>query len=279
MEPTLVMFNYEERRVLIWGKTHPELSSNYVETVCTGGVLEDGRPVRLYPIPYRYLEGDQKFGNYQWITAGIVKDQRDARPESHRLDKGSITVGDKVEPTKDEWGSRAEYIFKFSGWQFDSMEDLAAAQAYGGTSLGIVTPKEIIKISEKVRPDDDRIAFEKKFEDLRIENEAKRAQNTLFDDIPVPEFKKLAFVSSRLEVHWRCYGPNCNTHHCQALDWGVQELLRKAGVDAAKEKLEDICNLDRYNLKFFMGNIKAHPMNFSIVGLWHPKKETTPRLF
>jgi hypothetical protein len=40
--------------------TIPELSLKYTETVCTGGVLENGRPIRLYPIPYRYLEGAQR---------------------------------------------------------------------------------------------------------------------------------------------------------------------------------------------------------------------------
>lgn len=273
------MPKYEKTRILIWGKTHPELSTSYVETVCTGGVLENGRPVRLYPIPYRYLEGDQKFGKYQWITADITKDHRDSRPESHRLDKDSIELGEKIKSTSDEWGLRAEYILKYPGWQFDSMENLSLAQANHGTSLGIVVPKEIIKITEKIRPDEDRIAFEKKFDDLRVENEALRAQERLFDDYPVPEFKKLAFVPKRLEVHWRCHGPNCNTHRCQALDWEVQELLRREGADSAKRKLEQLCNLDEYSLRFFMGNIKAHPMNFSIVGLWYPKKEATPRLF
>ena len=32
--------------VLIWGKTYPELSSRYVETVCTGALREDRTPVR-----------------------------------------------------------------------------------------------------------------------------------------------------------------------------------------------------------------------------------------
>ncbi|MBK9154347.1 MAG: hypothetical protein IPM25_09045 [Chloracidobacterium sp.] len=123
---------------------------------------------------YRYLEGDQKFGKYQWITADITKDHRDSRPESHRLDKDSIEVGEKIKSTSDEWGLRAEYILKYPGWQFDSMEDLSSAQAKDGTSLGILIPKEIIKITEKIRPDEDRIAFEKKFDDLRVENEARR---------------------------------------------------------------------------------------------------------
>src|SRR5450755_141693 len=55
----------QKRKILIWGKTAPELSMKYYETVCTGGVLEDGTPVRLYPIPYRYMADDDKFKKYQ----------------------------------------------------------------------------------------------------------------------------------------------------------------------------------------------------------------------
>ena len=56
---------WKEERILIWGKTYPELSSKYNETVCTGGTLENGNFVRIYPIPFRYLEQDETFSKYQ----------------------------------------------------------------------------------------------------------------------------------------------------------------------------------------------------------------------
>jgi hypothetical protein len=63
---------YTREKILIWAKTYPELSSKYLETVCTAGMLPSGKPLRLYPIPYRYLEGDkEQFSLYQWITADI----------------------------------------------------------------------------------------------------------------------------------------------------------------------------------------------------------------
>jgi hypothetical protein len=51
---------YKPTKVLIFGKTYPELSTKYVETVCTGGLLESGQPIRLYPVPLRYLEGENQ---------------------------------------------------------------------------------------------------------------------------------------------------------------------------------------------------------------------------
>lgn len=273
------MFLYEQQRILIWGKTYPELSARYTETVCTGGVLENGRPIRLYPIPYRYLEGEQKFTNYQWISAEIAKDHRDTRPESFRVKEDSIVCGNIVPTSSDEWGKRAEYIFKNTAWQFDSVEDLGRKEREDGTSLGIVVPKEIINVSVKERPENDREAFNKKLEDLIVENKAKRDQIQLFEDYTVPELKQLGYVGSRLEIHWQCFGPECNTHRTQALDWGLIELQRRQGIEAAKTKLEEICNLYKYALKFYMGNLKGHPTAFTIVGLWYPKRPEEPRLF
>lgn len=88
--------NFEKKRILIWGMTYPELSTKYIETVCSGGVLEDGTPVRLYPIPYRYLDGPDKFHKYQWITANIARNTSDPRPESIKVQSGSIQCGDIV---------------------------------------------------------------------------------------------------------------------------------------------------------------------------------------
>jgi hypothetical protein len=62
------MLRYESKKILIWGKTCPELSTAHTETVCTAGVTEEGTPIRLYPIPYRYLDEEDKFKKYQWIT-------------------------------------------------------------------------------------------------------------------------------------------------------------------------------------------------------------------
>src|SRR3989442_3655183 len=113
---------YTKHKILIWGKTYPELSTKHIETVCTAGVLESGKPVRLYPINYRYL--NEQFDLYQWITAGIQKNADDSRPESFKIDIDSIKLGEKVPTTKDEWGKRAEIMFEDSGWQFETAGDL-----------------------------------------------------------------------------------------------------------------------------------------------------------
>jgi hypothetical protein len=34
---TEMKLGYAEHKILIWGKTYPELSKKYIETVCTAG--------------------------------------------------------------------------------------------------------------------------------------------------------------------------------------------------------------------------------------------------
>ena len=158
---------YEKRRFLIWGKTTPELSTKYFETVCTGAVLEDGSPIRLYPIPFRYLEDGDKFKKYQWLTARIAKSGFDARPESYKVDCDSIEPGPVVPTNKNEWQERQRIMFQNPSWQFDSMDDLTKAQAQTKRSIAVIAPTEILAVELHPRPDEDAATFEQKRDRLR----------------------------------------------------------------------------------------------------------------
>ena len=269
---------YKRERILIWAKTYPELSSKYIETVCTAGVLESGQPVRLYPIKYRYLNGDRdKFSLYQWITADICKNPNDSRPESCKVDCDSLQVGETVPTTADEWGKRAHFIFRDSRWQFDTVDDLLAAQRTQKTSFGIVAPRAVTKVEALERPQTDFENFEQKFQDLRKRLAAQRAQIDMFEQSIPSEMKRLDFLKLRVVVSWLCNAEKCNGHNMQVLDWGLCELQRKRGSEAAVAKMRELCDLQTYNLKFFLGNLFLHPSNFLVVGLWYPKRSN--RLF
>lgn len=272
--------NYQDVRVLIWGKTYPELSSKYLETVCTGGVFEDGAPVRLYPISLRYLEGEEEFVKYQWITVRLKRNPQDGRPESYKVDRvAPIILGEKIPTTPDEWGKRADLMFKDSSWLFDSVEDLQKAERETGRSLGVVEPKEILKVTVHHRPNTDAESFAEKLERLKQKNEAARNQLTLFEDSIPPAMRNLEFVKDRVLIEWRCHGKECNGHKMQVLDWEAAELLRRAGREKALQRIEDVCDLSKHSLKFFLGNLAQHPTSFMIGGIWYPLKNKTPRLF
>lgn len=243
---------YEEKRILIWGKTYPELSIRHIETVCTAGVLETGQPLRLYPITYRYLSGE-RFGLYQWITAGISKNPNDARPESYKIDCESISVGEKLPTTSDEWGLRAEFIFRDKSWQFASVDELLEAQRTKRTSIGIVTPRAITRVEAADRSEEEFQTFEEKFRDLRKRVEAERAQLDMFEQATPPEMKRLEFLKARVIVSWLCQSSSCSGHKMQVLDWGLCELQRKRGAEAAAAKMRELTDLSVYDLKFFLG--------------------------
>lgn len=100
----------EKIRILVAVKTYPLPSTTHTETVCTAGLCENGRWIRLYPIAYRLLEKAQRYAKYQWIEVGVEKDSSDTRPESYKL-KSSITMLHKL-PTIDCWAQRKAAILQ-----------------------------------------------------------------------------------------------------------------------------------------------------------------------
>ena len=261
---------YEKKRFLIWGKTAPELSTKYFETVCTGGVLEDGTPIRLYPIPFRYLDEGDRFKKYQWMTALVGKDSCDPRPESYRIDCDSIEAGRVIEPDNLEWQARREFVLQSPSWQFESVDALLEAQVRTKQSLGIVAPKEIISVGLHPRPDDEETSFEQKRERCHRKFEADRQR--LFEDFFPAEYKQIDFVKNRIQVVWKC--GSGKSHTMQFMDWEIVEVQRKFGDEKALQMVKEHMDLSKYAIRFFLGNLRAFPTSFTIVGLWYPKRQT-----
>lgn len=95
----------EMKRVFIAVKTYPTISEKYAELVCTAGVLEDGSWIRLYPIPFRKLEVEQKYPKYSWVQVKVRRNPADFRPETYRpYDLSTIIVEPK--PNKVDWNER-----------------------------------------------------------------------------------------------------------------------------------------------------------------------------
>ena len=100
-------------RVLILCKTYPSPSAKYAETSCVAGMTEDGRLIRLYPVPFRLVADDQQFKKWQWITARFEKARDDHRPESHRVFVDTIACdADPLPAGKQGWPQRAELLAK-----------------------------------------------------------------------------------------------------------------------------------------------------------------------
>lgn len=269
---------WRRERILIWGKTRPELSQTYGELVCTGGLLASTKElIRLYPIPLRYLDDERIFRKYQWVEADICKSTRDYRPESYRIEFNSISTGEIISTTDGSWDERADWILTKSNL-VQSLEELQELQVLEKKSLGIITPKEVLDVTCSPFSLNEKREWKERYDlitrqaDLPFMEEEKRSVKP----IPPPDF--------RFRITFSCNDDRCNgSHTFSVLDWEVDALynkLKNAGdqprVAAEKvlDKLRQIASA-KNDFRFFLGNIANHPLTFTIVGLWYPKKEKT----
>jgi hypothetical protein len=254
----------QAQRILIWGKTYPELSERHRETVCTGGCFEDGTPVRIYPVPLRYLPEFNQYRLYDWIEVPVGPSTRDRRPESHKvLAPDRLKVVSHLD-SDDGWLERRRVIFANRDWHYECLEDLKARQRREGTSMGLVKVGEVSRVWLEERGAEERRHHAEKLARLR-------AKLDLFDTAPA---KHLAFFPFKVRIEWRCErrsGPRaCPGHTAAVMDWGLGELGRREGGQVALARMQELANVDKYDLRLYMGNFKAHPRNFGVVGLWYP---------
>jgi len=265
--------NWEEHKILIWGKTYPELSSSYFETVCTAGVLEDGRLIRLFPIPFRYLKDVNVFKKFQCIEAKIKKSESDQRPESYKIEPESIELLQFEKSDGKQWANRANYIFKNKSIIYKTYDDLIKDYETKKISIGFVKPKSIYKVFIEEREANDYESFQQK--ELEILEKSK--QVSMFD-LTQAEIKQLDFLHHRFKVSWTCFAENCKGHSMTILEWEIYALARKVGYPKALERARELLDLTKFDIGFFLGNFRAHPNRFAIGSIWRPKKQQ-PTLF
>jgi hypothetical protein len=253
-------------KVLIWGKTYPELSSKYIETVCTGGVRENGSPIRLYPVPLRYLKTGKPYRLYDWIEAPITKSTRDPRPESYKVEPDKIRVTDHL-GTDTNWAARRSVMFKDPDWQFDSFDALDEVRKNTSRSMGVVKPSAIEEVVLKKKPPGAEREYTEKLGQVH-------GQRDLFH----PQYKDLQFLPYTIRLKWRCRDTTCSCqkepHVHPVLDWGLLELARRNGWPQAVQKLRDVSDLKRKDFRLILGNFRLRQWQFGVIGLWYPKLQT-----
>jgi len=255
---------WQTRDILICVKTYPEYSQKYTETVCTAGVLRDTKElVRLYPVPYRYLDGQRQFAKYQWITASISK-STDSRPESYKINADTIRLGDMIE-TKGDWSERKRWVLSESNI-CSSLEALIEKQQEHNTSLGIISPTKIVGFSIKRKADSELAEAEQKKASIM-------RQLDMFK-----EKQELDIIPFRFYLKFNCDSPSCHGHEISILDWEVVQLYRKIKRENNWEgKIRDkvlnqICS-DSRDTYLIMGNMAARRHIFCILGFFWPAKK------
>jgi len=251
-----------EIEFLITAKTYPHPSTSYDEIVCTGGITASGEWIRLYPLPFRYLDGSQAFKKYQWVTCKAFKhlSSRDPRPESYRPVLESIVPG-RIVGTTNHWEERRRFLLPYAR---QSMEEIQARWRQTRESVGIFKPKEVIKVL--VEPD---------AAEWSQKHREHMSQLRLFGRQP----KMLEKVPWRFRYVYRCDDPDCGSLHKQTVrDWEIFQLYRRIrdehneqeAVRAVQSKLDELFS-ERYDTYFIVGSVGKKP-SFIIGGLFYPTR-------
>jgi hypothetical protein len=250
----------ERLRLLVTIKTYPQPSIKHQETVCTAGITDDGRWVRLYPVRFRYWDEKQQYRLYDWIDVLARKRpaNKDKRKESYEP-AGEIAIVAHV-GTEGNWVDRKRLILPHAR---ASVEELLTRYSTDGESLGIIKPAQVTDV--RVEPE---------AADWSPRQRAALTQQMLFGRQPRPLVK----MPFRFSYCFRCSDGRCAGHKMQISDWGLCTLFlrvrRSDGEAAAIEKTQQKCwelvaeDKDAY---LYLGTVYPKP-SFIVVGMFYPKK-------
>lgn len=254
----------ETARVLVTVKAKPEPSAKYGDTVCVAGIRIDTgilHWVRIYPVPFRYMEELSKFTTWSIIEVPLTPSQEDPRSESYKPDRSAVRVIERI----DKRSKRLEYleplISDLSMCEINTLAREHSTSEY--PSLAAIRQRKIVDLT--LEP---FLGWtEKQKQNLHKELD-------LFDYIAgrssVPELEEPRFT---LKIKFLCTKPECRGHNLTYLDWGFEALSRRhlnEPAEQAKQKiLERYWNIldSRKDAVIFVGNIYRHWSTYQALGI------------
>lgn len=253
------------KKVLVTVKAYPNPSKKYEETVCVAGIdLDSGKWIRLYPIPFRDLDYEQKFKKYSVIEVRTRKATDDTRPESFKVDSDSITVLDWLDPrAKEGWNKRKQAVLPTISSSYCDIQKKCGDVC---TSLGMFKPHKIGFSHKKVKLQNE-LDRDILYAQLSFYNKSKQA----VEEIPF-DFRYQFF----------CYGKDdCPGHDLPIIDWEIGQSYRSwrfrykdeaVLLSKIRERwLDDLCSVKK-DTYFYVGNMKRFRQNFMILGVFYPPK-------
>lgn len=265
----------EKKRIYIVVKTYPTISDKYSELVCTAGVLEDGSWIRLYPIPFRKLDIDQKYKKYSWIQVEVERNTQDFRPETYRpVNLSKIIV--EPPPSKADWELRKKIIFNNKKIYSNLQELITEAKSKSSrTSLALFKPTKILDFI--IEPDSRDWDSQKlqKLRDLSQQMNLFQTPEEIAD-----EFKVVQKVPYKFSYLFE--DDSGKKSKLMIEDWEIGMLyfncLKKAkeneSIAISKVKEQYLNNFLKRDLYFFLGTTKkfhnVSPNPFIIIGVFYP---------
>ncbi len=255
---------HQKRRVRILVKAFPQSSTKHEETVCCAGVADDGAGfLRLYPIRYRRLPKEDQFDRYDLVELTTTKAKNDSRPESYRVDEGSIRIVQRG-GISDE--ARVKLWLPFIAPSIGALLDENASE---GRSLGIIKP-DPASLRFTIRPAKDSSPNDQEVANLVYSQQSSLLEGPLK---PIEKPKYGFYYQFTCSDTSRCTCAN-RPHNHQIHDWEVQATFarytRRYHSEAeVLSKMEQAYQDDmpKHNLHFILGTMAAHPRTFIVIGL------------
>jgi hypothetical protein len=201
------MAEFIKKRVLITVRTYPVPAQKGVEVSCTAGVTDDGKWIRLFPLPYRLLEDASKFTKYQWITVNVTKAKSDSRPESFNPQVDQIEVG-KALSTERDWWARWDVLRPLLATSLCDLQE--ERDANGCPTLGLIKPQI------------ERLVIEPSSAEWTAKQQDALRQTSMFHKSPATELEKIPFDFS---YEFRCGKLFCNGHKMIGTDWEMGGIV------------------------------------------------------
>ena len=263
------MERWAKKRALIVVRTYPVPAMTGIEVSCTAAVTEDKKWLRLFPVPYRFLDPDKRFRKYQWIEVSVSKATKDPRPESFHLNEQSI----RIVGTAPSWQARQRYIRPLVSRSLCELR--RTQQQHGSPTLGIFKPGKISKLV--IKPIDPNWNA-RQTEALNALNQGSLLPRAA----PLQRLEKIPFEFS---YSFQCADSACNGHTLMCTDWEMGQAYRAWHKEygpgwEAKFRLRFEAEMTRkFDTHFFVGTLHQHPDNWIIVGLYYPPRPEPSALF
>ncbi len=270
-------------RVLVTVKTYPLPSGKYGELVCTAGLINGEKWVRIYPIPFTFLSDERKYPKYSWIELNLIRNGSDFRPESYRpcqgIDEDIQIVG--YLDTTNNWAGRKEHVLQEVFTSMDEVVKLAKSDQK--KSLATLKPIEIVDfIIEEAERDwkDTWLIQSKQGNFFELDAKGQGRERRIIRKLPYKYSYK--FLSKG----------DTKPRELAIQDWEIGSLfwncLKKTDGDEAaanrlvRQKYFDIFT-EQKDLYLFLGTTKKHhnvaPNPFVIIGIFYPPKSAQVSLF
>ena len=263
--------------VLITVTAYPLPSRSYDELVCTAGILKDGSWVRIYPVPFRFLE----FHKYQWIKLDLIPHEhgKDFRPESLRPSKPDLSDLEIISQlnTAQEWFIRKEACLKNVYTNLTRL--IEDSKEPTNVSLAAFRPSKIIEFI--VEPDDREWKPEWLEQLKQLDMFTRTTENPRVPVDKIPYRFKYRFEddegrkSTMTIEDWEI---GALYRNCLAASEGDEDIA----VQKVRQKYETEF-LGTKDITLFLGTTLKHhrrrrPNPFTIIGVFYPPRNPQGRL-